>query len=220
MRKITILVVFVVFLAAVFAAAGTLRWTAAWVYLGLYAAAVTGLVVWLKKHDPGLLKERMSPGADPKRWDKLIVRAYTWLFVVLFVVAALDAVRFGWSRVPLALQIPAFGIIVLSAAFGAWVFKENAYLASYVRIQTERGHQVCKTGPYRIVRHPMYVAIILIVLATPPGLGSCYGLIPAALIAGLFIVRTALEDRTLRAELPGYREYAAVTRWRLVPGLW
>ena len=89
-----------------------------------------------------------------------------------------------------------------------------------MRIQTDRGHTVCTSGPYRIVRHPMYAAIIPIVLATPPVLGSLYGLIPAGLIGVLFVVRTALEDRTLRAELPGYEEYTARTRWRLLPGLW
>lgn len=96
----------------------------------------------------------------------------------------------------------------------------NAFLAEYVRIQSERGHTVCTTGPYRIVRHPMYVGVILTVLGIPVLLGSLYALIPAALIAALFILRTALEDRTLRQELPGYAEYARDVRWRLVPGIW
>jgi len=220
MRTIGSLAAFAVFLGAIFLAAGTLRWIAAWLYFGSYVVAVTGLVVWLKKHDPGLLKERRSPEKNAKPWDKLIVRVYTGLFVIMFIVAALDAVRFGWSQVPPAVRAAAFLLIGLAGAFAFWAFRENRFLAGYVRIQADRGHQVCTTGPYRIVRHPMYLAVILIVLATPPVLGSLFGLIPAVLIAILFSVRTSLEDRTLRAELPGYKEYAAARRWKLVPGLW
>jgi protein-S-isoprenylcysteine O-methyltransferase Ste14 len=115
--------------------------------------------------------------------------------------------------------------LALAGLFAAWalimwVFRENAFLAEVVRIQTERGHTVCTSGPYRIVRHPMYVGVILTILCVPVLLGSLYALIPAGLIAALFILRTALEDRTLRAELPGYADYARTVRWKLVPGVW
>jgi protein-S-isoprenylcysteine O-methyltransferase Ste14 len=101
-----------------------------------------------------------------------------------------------------------------------WAFRVNAFLAEMVRIQNERGHTVCTTGPYRIVRHPMYVGVILTILCVPVLLGSLYALIPAGLIAALFVLRTALEDRTLQAELPGYADYAQTVRWKLVPGVW
>lgn len=211
-----------VYIALVFLAAGTVRWTAFWVLLGFYVLTTGGWMLWLKRRDPGLLKERMTGAARPgiKRWDRAIIGAYSALLAVLFLVAALDAARFGWSRVPLVLQ----GLALLGL-FAAWslvirAFRVNAFLAEYVRIQTERGHTVCTTGPYRIIRHPMYVAVIVTVFLVPVLLGSLYALIPAGLIAALFVLRTALEDRTLRAELAGYEEYSRTVRWKLVPGIW
>jgi protein-S-isoprenylcysteine O-methyltransferase Ste14 len=211
-----------VFIAIVFVAAGTVRWTAFWVLLGFYVLTTGGWMLWLKRRDPGLLKERMTGAARPdvKAWDRAIIRAYTALLLVMLLLAPLDAVRFRWSRVPLVLQ----GLALL-CLFAAWslvigAFRVNAFLAEYVRIQTERGHAVCTTGPYRFVRHPMYVAVIVTILCVPVLLGSLFALIPAGLIAALFVLRTALEDRTLRAELAGYEEYARTVRWKLVPRIW
>lgn len=205
-----------------FAAAGTFVWPALWILLGFYFLATGGWMLWLKRRDPSLLKERMTGRTRPdvKTWDKKIIRAYTVLLSIMLVVAPLDAVRFRWSRVPVLMQ--ALALLGLFAAWGLVIaaFRVNAFLAECVRIQSERGHTVCTTGPYRIVRHPMYVGVILTVLCIPVLLGSLYALIPAALIAALFILRTALEDRTLRQELPGYAEYARDVRWRLVPGIW
>jgi protein-S-isoprenylcysteine O-methyltransferase Ste14 len=205
-----------------FAAAGTFVWPALWVLLGFYFLTTGGWMVWLRHRDPGLLKERMTGRTRPdvKAWDKKIIRAYTVLLVVLLIVAPLDAVRFRWSRVPILLQ--ALALLGLFAAWCliVWVSRENAFLSEVVRIQTDRGHAVCTTGPYRTVRHPMYVAIIVTVLCVPVLLGSLYALIPAVLIAALFVLRTGLEDKTLRAELPGYAEYARAVRWKLVPGIW
>jgi len=210
------------YIAVVFIAAGTFRWTAFWVLLGFYFATTGGWMLWLKRRDPGLLKERMTGGTRPdvKRWDKAIIRAYTVLLSVMLLVAPLDAVRFRWSRVPMGPR--ALALLALFAAWSLvmWAFRENAFLAEVVRIQTDRGHTVCTTGPYRIVRHPMYVAVILTIFGVPVLLGSLYALIPAGLIAALFVLRTALEDRTLQAELPGYAEYARAVRWKLVPGIW
>ncbi len=211
-----------VYIALVFAAAGTVRWTAFWVLLGFYILTTGGWMLWLKRRDPGLLKERMTGGTRPgiKSWDRAIIGAYSALLAVMFVVAALDAARFRWSRVPLVFQ--GLALLGLFAAWGLVIgaFRVNAFLAEYVRIQTERGHAVCTTGPYRIVRHPMYAAVIVTILCVPVLLGSLYALIPAGLIAALFVLRTALEDRTLRAELAGYEEYARTVRWKLVPGIW
>jgi protein-S-isoprenylcysteine O-methyltransferase Ste14 len=101
-----------------------------------------------------------------------------------------------------------------------WVMATNTYLSEVVRIQEERGHRVIKDGPYQFIRHPMYFGVILAVLCVPLALGSWWSLIPAALIVILFIIRTALEDRTLQAELPEYKDYADVVRYRLFPGVW
>jgi protein-S-isoprenylcysteine O-methyltransferase Ste14 len=210
------------FIALVFLAAGTVNWPRFWFFLGFYVVTTTALVIRLKKHAPGLLKERMSVAKkkDVKSWDRTIIGAYTALLLVLFLVAPLDAVRFHWSRVPQAFSWFAFSGILLSWVIGFWAFRENAFLSGFVRIQTERGHAVCTTGPYRYVRHPMYLAVILAVLCLPVFLGSLYSLIPAALIAALFVLRTFLEDKTLRMELPGYADYAAGVRWKLIPKVW
>jgi len=211
---------FIAFIALFFIAAGTLRWLEAWIFLGFFLAATMGLVIWLRKHDPSLLKERMSVKQDVKKWDKTIIRLYSGLLFIMWLIAPFDAIRFSWSHVPRALQGIAFLILFLSALIIFWAFRENTFLSELVRIQTDRGHKVCASGPYSFVRHPMYLAVILIVLCLPLFLGSFYALLPAALIAALFVLRTSLEDKTLRHELPGYTEYAEKVRWKLVPGIW
>jgi len=208
------------FVALIFVAAGTFRWPRLWIFLGFYVAVTSGLMIWLKKRDPELFKERTTVKKGVKAWDKVIVKVYTALLMVLYIVVPLDAVRFGWSRVPPALSWSAFGVIFLGWVVVFWAFRENAFLSGLVRIQSDRGHTVCTTGPYRFVRHPMYLAVILVLPGVPVFLGSFYGLIPAGLAAALFVLRTSLEDRTLRRELPGYAEYAARTRWKLVPKVW
>ena len=208
------------FVALIFVAAGTFRWPRLWFFLGFYVAVTSGLMIWLKKRDPELFKERTTVKKGVKAWDKVIVKVYTALLMVLYIVVPLDAVRFGWSRVPSALSWSAFGVIFLGWVVVFWAFRENAFLSGLVRIQSDRGHTVCTTGPYRFVRHPMYLAVILVLPGVPVFLGSFYGLIPAGLAAALFVLRTSLEDRTLRRELPGYAEYAARTRWKLVPKVW
>lgn len=205
-----------------FAAAGTFVWPALWVLLGFYFLTTGGWMLWLRRRDPSLLKERMTGRTRPdvKPWDKKIIRAYSILLSIMLLLAPLDAVRFRWSRVPWAAR--GLALLVMLAAWGLVIraFRVNSFLAECVRIQTERGHTVCTAGPYRIVRHPMYVGVILSILGIPVLLGSLFALIPAALIAALFVVRTSLEDRTLQAELSGYAAYARTVRWKLVPGVW
>jgi protein-S-isoprenylcysteine O-methyltransferase Ste14 len=206
--------------ALVFVPAGTLKWPEAWILLGSYGLLVIGVFRWWKKHAPSLLRERMSRKKDAKSWDKVIIRVYSFVLIVLMALPGLDAVRFGWSTMPLALKILGFCGYVPAIGLALWAMRENAFLSDVVRIQTDRGHTVCTTGPYRYVRHPMYTGIILMFLCFPLSLGSWYTYIPAALIVFLFILRTALEDKTLKAELPGYADYAAKVRFRLLPGVW
>jgi len=204
----------------IFVPAGTLNWPEAWTFLVLYFSSVIGLLVWMKKKAPGLLKERMAKKKDAKTWDKIIISLYSLFLVVLLVVPGLDAVRFRWSRIPLFLKMLAFIGYVPAVGFAFWAVKENAYLSDVVRIQKDRGHTVCTTGPYRYVRHPMYAGIILVMICLPLSLGSLYSYIPSFMIVVLFVIRTALEDKTLKEELPGYREYTKKVRFRLLPGIW
>ena len=207
-------------LAVFFVPAGTLRWPQAWVFLALYLSAVAGFFLWAKKKDPALLKERASPQKDVKPWDRTLIRAYSVFLVAMPIMAGLDAVRFRWSRVPFGLILFGFAGLILAMLLVFWVMRENTFASSVVRIQTERGHRVCSTGPYQYVRHPMYVAVILSVVCLPVALGSLFALVPALVIVGLFILRTSLEDKTLQAELLGYKEYARKVRFRLIPGVW
>lgn len=214
-------VVTVLFLfALIFIPAGTLNWPEAWLLLLLYFTFVTGVIIWLKKKSPGLLKERMSPRKDAKTWDKRIIRVYSLLLIVFFIVPGLDAVRFRWSEIPLFVKALGFIGYFPAIGFAFWAMKENAYSSAVVRIQKERGHTVCTTGPYRFVRHPMYLGVILAIFCLPLSLGSLLTFIPASIIAVLFIIRTSLEDKTLQQELPGYKEYAEKVRYRLLPGVW
>jgi len=210
------------YIAFVFTAAGTLRWPRFWFYIGLYVVMTGSLMLWLKKRNPGLFKERMTAAkkSDVKKWDRTIVGAYTVFLLIMYLVIPLDAVRFRWSRVPLALSWLAFAGLLGSWALVVFAFRVNSYLSGFVRIQSDRGQTVCTAGPYRFMRHPMYLANILACLCVPPFLGSMFGWIPAGFCAALFVLRTALEDSTLRNELPGYADYAAKVRWKLVPGIW
>jgi len=222
LRRIGLRVTFGVglLLAVLFVPAGTLRWPQAWVFLALYLSGVAWFFIWTKRRDPDLLKERMSPKKNVKAWDRKILRVYTLFLAALPVVSGLDAVRFRWSHIPLWLNIVGFAGLVLSNLLAFWATKVNTFASSVVRIQDDRGHRVCTTGPYARIRHPMYGAVIPMAVCLPLALGSCYAFIPAVAIVGLFILRTSLEDKTLQEELPGYKEYAQKVRFRLIPGLW
>ena len=207
-------------LAVIFIPAGTLNWPEAWLFLFLYFSFVTGALIWMKKNSSGLLKERMSRKKEVKSWDKKFMIAYSFSLIFLLVVPGLDAIRFQWSDVPLIIKVLGFIGYLPSTALAFWAMKENAYASDVVRIQEERGHTVCTSGPYQYVRHPMYSGVILIMLCYPLSLGSLYTFIPASIIIFLFMLRTSLEDRTLLKELPGYKEYTQKVRFRLFPGVW
>jgi len=208
------------FLAFLFVPAGTLNWPEAWIFVLLYFALVTWLMLWLKKKSPGLLRERTARRKDCKGWDKTIITVYTLVIVALVVVTGLDAKRFGWSEVPSYVKVLGFLGYLPAIGFAFWAMLENAYASNVVRIQEDRGHEVCTTGPYRFIRHPMYVGVIFSLIFIPLSLGSYYALILSGLAIVLFILRTMLEDKTLQNELPGYKEYAEKVRYRLFPGIW
>ena len=210
----------VLFLALFFVPAGTLKWPEAWILIVLYIVSILGVVIWLKKNDPELLKERSQRKKNVKTWDRILIFVYTFSLMGMLCVAGLDAVRFRWSNVHLVWKIIGFLGFIPGFILGFWAMRVNTYLSDAVRIQEDRGHRVCRTGPYRYVRHPMYIGIIFAMLSFPFALGSFFALIPAIFIVVLFVIRTVLEDKTLQEELSGYKEYTETVRFRLLPGVW
>ena len=218
-RIITVLGSTLLFGAILFIAAGRLNWLEAWIFLGISLAGILANGLWSIRHNPEMLNERGRIGKNAKSWDKVIGLFYMLFLLAIYILAGLDA-RFGWSATPLWIRILGGVALALSLALTFWVMKVNAFISTFVRIQDERGHTTVSSGPYRFVRHPMYVGILLMSWGTAFLLGSWWAVIPAVLNIVLFFVRTALEDRTLQAELPGYKEYAARVRYRLIPGVW
>jgi protein-S-isoprenylcysteine O-methyltransferase Ste14 len=201
---------------ALFASAGTLAILGFWLYVAIFAAVMAISFAIL---DPGLLRERMRPGGQR---PPLALRLFTIVLVLHCVIAGLDRGRMHWSdSVPARLQ--AFGLVAVAAgyALALWAMRVNRFFSSVVRIQTDRGQHVITTGPYRWIRHPGYLAGIVIIVASGVALGSW--LAAAMLIVcsiPFLLYRAVTEDRVLQAELPGYRDYAARVRWRVLPGIW
>ncbi|MBC8493062.1 MAG: isoprenylcysteine carboxylmethyltransferase family protein [Chloroflexi bacterium] len=213
-------VMFLVIGGILFVSAGRLDWWEAWVFLIVYFLIALVTAMWMLRTNPELVQERDRPGQNVKSWDNLLVGFNLLLTLALFAVIGLDAGRQGCSEVPLGVR--AVGLLGFIPAFGLplWASKVNAYLSSRVRIQQERGHEVVAVGPYCYVRHPMYVGMIFYDVSLPLLLGSWWGLVVGAAMIGVVIVRTALEDRTLQRELPGYGEYSQQVRYRLFPRVW
>jgi len=206
--------------ALLFLSAGRIDWMAGWALVVITLLWVIGTALVVIPRSPELLAERAGPKKGGKTWDTLIVSVLGLLLLVGYCVAGLD-VRFGWSTgIAPTTQLVALVVTLLGYAIFVWATGANAYFSQIVRIQTERGHTVATGGPYRWVRHPGYVGTIVLLLATPIMLGSWWALIPGGISVLLIVVRTALEDRMLRVELPGYTDYARQVRYRLVPGLW
>jgi len=203
-----------------FASAGRIDWVRAWVYLGAVLAGELLTAAVLRAVNPVILERRGRMGADTKTYDRVFVAFWLVLAFVTPVVAGLDVGRSGEARVPLAGMYAGLAIMLLAYLLGAWAMAVNEHFELLVRIQTDRGHRVVTSGPYRIVRHPGYLAAIVGGLTSPLILGSLWAFAPVVAGALLFTARTALEDRTLREELAGYQEYAARTRHRLLPGIW
>ena len=220
MRMAARAVLLFVFLdGTLFGVAGRLSWRGAWLLTTLFLSSLVVVLAWALKKAPDLLEERINPGANVKSWDKAILGVYQSLLLAVLAVAGLDA-RFRNSTMPLVIQMAGAAAFLALVGWIWWTMSANAYLSSRARIQSDRQQQVATGGPYRYVRHPMYVAIILLVPAMALVLGSWWALIPAALVGPLFMIRTALEDRMLLDELAGYREYASRVRYRLLPGIW
>jgi len=217
------LIVVLLMPAVLFIAAGRLNWVMGWVYSGVVLALTVVSRIAMLRAAPELLVERarFDEAEDAKSWDRpLVPLVAIYLPLVGLIIAGLDN-RLGWSpELPLWLQIVGLIFVALGTLLGTWAMVVNRFFSAVVRIQKDRGHTVVTSGPYRFVRHPAYLGGLVTAFASAVALDSLWTLIPAGLTALLYIVRTALEDKTLCEELPGYAEYAQQARYRLLPGIW
>ncbi len=207
--------------ALLFVTAGTAAWPAAWAYLALVTASLVAYSLILLRLHPDLIQERTKPPADAKQWDKPLVAAIGGIGSLVLLAACGFDRRFGWSE-PMPAWLNPAGLLLVAAghALTNFAVAANRFFSAFVRIQRDRGHTVVDSGPYRAVRHPGYLGSILHMFGTGLALGSWWAVDVAVVLSVLVAVRTAFEDRTLRAELEGYAGYASRVRFRLLPGIW
>ena len=205
--------------ALIFGSAGTLDFWQAWLFLGCYFAASLVVSLWLQRNDPALLERRMrgGPFAEGERNQKIVMTITSIGFVALLVVPGLDR-RFDWSEMPAIVTV--LGDVLLIAGWLGIlaVFRANSYAAA--TIQVASGQKVVSTGPYAVVRHPMYAAALIMLLGIPVSLGSWWGALVWLALLPALAWRLVDEERVLVRDLEGYSEYRAKVRWRLIPYVW
>jgi len=219
-RMVTVFIVLALQGVILFAAAGRLDWTEAWIFLGINLAVILINGVFMLRNGLETIAERGRP-KEFKNWDKWAGGLWGIMYYLAVpITAGLDA-RYGWTLGLAPAWIIAGGIVFAAGmALFSWAMITNTYFSTAARIQSDRGQTVCRTGPYKFVRHPGYIGAILQSPGTSLLLGSLWSLIPAAAAAASMIVRTALEDRMLQNELAGYKDYAKDVAFRLIPGIW
>jgi protein-S-isoprenylcysteine O-methyltransferase Ste14 len=209
-----------VFFIILFISAGRFNYWQGLIYvtIGLIMFSLNNTVLRI---DPDLLKERSKPGQDSKKWDKQILGLLFLITIIMYVTAGLDSGRFHWSP-DFHWSLILLGIIL--TIIGQLLFliaqKQNKFFSSTVRIQTDRNHTVCDTGLYKMVRHPAYLGSVIQALGFPLLFGSLWSTIPISILIILFVIRTYLEDKTLKNELKGYPEYCIKTWYRIIPFIW
>jgi protein-S-isoprenylcysteine O-methyltransferase Ste14 len=216
-RAYLMFVMAVVGLAVVFfLPAGTLGYWHAWVYMGLLLIPMVFVLRYLLRNSPHLLERRMQM-RERELTQKRVVGFSAIYFLAAFALPGFDY-RWGWSTMPVWVVLLADLAVLVGYGLIIRVFVENQYASRTVEVAT--GQQVISTGPYAVVRHPMYVGVLLMYLASPMALGSWWALLPAAFILPILVVRIVNEEQVLERDLPGYREYKLKTRYRLLPGVW
>lgn len=218
-RAILALGVDLLILAAVMFLPAGIGWRKGWLFLAVLLVLTLLSIAYLWTAHPETFVARSKVRAGTKSWDMVMLVLLLVSVVAVFPVAGLDA-RYQWSSVPLWLTVIGYVFFAVGFVSFVWVLSVNEFAEPTVRIQTERGHRVIDTGPYAVVRHPLYLAGLILWGGVPLALGSFWSLIPVAVAAIVILVRTVLEDRTLREELEGYKEYSARVPYRLVPGVW
>lgn len=200
---------------------GRWDWIEGWVVAGAYFLLLTSSSIWTARRAPGLGRERTRAVAHPGSLHERLILIWVPISLVsLIVVAALDGGRYRWSAVPAWAKIAGFVLLAAYMSLSVRAAVSNPFLSATAHVQEERGHVAVDRGPYRFVRHPMYLGLCLLGLGVPLALGSWWALIPGGIFTLTFVYRTGQEDRFLKANLLGYEEYARKTRSRLIPGIW
>ncbi len=200
-----------------FVSAGTLSWKWAWIFIviGIFILVINYMVLPRE-----VIEERGREKKNVKKWDKILMSINMISILGIYILSGLDY-RFNWSSVfPVMIHVIGLIIVFLGSMLFTWSMVSNKFFSTMVRIQDERGHHTAVEGPYRYVRHPGYVGYILMAMATPLALGSIYALLMSFLVMIIFIIRTALEDKTLLKELEGYEGYSKKVKYRLIPFIW
>jgi protein-S-isoprenylcysteine O-methyltransferase Ste14 len=217
-KAVAIRVVFVfVFMGLMFFwPAGTFRYWQAWVYISVLLIPMLFVIAWLFRNEPELLERRIRM-KEKERDQKAIIR---WASIVILTALVLPGIdrRLGWSSVPLAIVIIADLIVLAGYGLCVLVFKENRYASRVVEVAAEQS--VITTGPYSLIRHPMYLAVLIMYILSPLALGSYWAVLPALLLIFVLVARIRNEEKVLAEKLPGYREYLQRVRFRLIPGIW
>jgi protein-S-isoprenylcysteine O-methyltransferase Ste14 len=203
-----------------FLSAGTYKWVNGWFYVIIATLMIAATHFLVAINDPELFNERGRQHADTKTWDKTFTLLYMIFFYLALIVAGLDTVRFSWSLLPDWLFYLGITLAVLAGALVVWSMRQNRFFSGVVRIQKDHDHQVVDSGPYKLIRHPGYAGSLLFVVATPLILGSLWSIVPFTIACSMLLIRTALEDKTLREELPGYEKYTQKVRFRIIPRIW
>jgi protein-S-isoprenylcysteine O-methyltransferase Ste14 len=206
--------------AALFFPAGSVAWVNGWVFIAVFVILTVPSIAYVWHTNPDIFAARSKIHERTKGWDKALLWILAPSTVAIYLLAALDAGRMHWSSVPLWLIVVGYILLTTGYLLCVWVYRVNKFAEPGVRIQTERGQKVIDTGPYAIVRHPLYVGGLLLFAGSALALGSYWALVPAAVASAILIVRIPLEERTLREGLEGYEEYASRVRYRLLPGIW
>lgn len=218
-RILQVVITLAIAVAIYLVAAGRLDVVWIWVYAGIGLAGILLGGLYVLRHNPEAINERGRPPEKQPKWDRIFMLVYSIAFISIYILAGLDA-RFGWSDMPLWLHLLGALGTAASAALTYAAMAHNKFLSMYVQVAEDRGHAVATGGPYRYVRHPMYASLIIGWPALGLLLGSWAALAAGCLAAAMIVIRTALEDRKLLAELPGYSDYARQVKYRLVPGVW
>lgn len=219
-KTLTLTLGYQAFLALlIFGSAGTLRYWQGWVYWTLFGVTSVATALYFTRTDPALVERRLKvgPTAEPRPIQRWIQTVTSLSLLTIYIVAGLDR-RFGWSTMPAAMAWVGNALVVGSNLAIFLVLRANSYAAATIRVET--GQPVISTGPYAIVRHPMYAAATIMFLETPFALGSYRALWPAVLVVAAMMVRLLDEEKVLSAELPGYDEYRRKVRWRIFPFVW